>query len=448
MAELLSEADVVFVNGLQLEEPTKELAEANLKDGAEIVELGTRDAPRGRAGSTTSRSPRRTASPTPTSGPTRRWPAATPSSSRDVMVRRDPGQRRLLPGQLRGVLRQDRRARRRDAHAFATVPQPRAAHLPRRLRLLRPRLRLGRDRRHPGVATSRTRRRARWPTSSSRCGRERVPAIFGSEVFPSPVLEQIAQRDRRRVRRRPPRRRPAGRARRPGPLVARLMRVRLHHDDRGPRRRRVRRCTTSPCATSPPTRRTTRSERPPTTWSGSEGASCTYGGDAGPARRRPRHRAGTVHRHRRAVRSRQDHPAAGAGRDDAAGRRHGACAGPASASATCRRWRRSTGRSRSPCPSACSWPAPPRRRRPWPTRAERADAAAVLDRLGLDRARRPPHPGAVRRPAAADVHRPGAARRPGPAAHGRADVGRRPAPPATRCCTSCPTSTARAWRWW
>ena len=41
VAELLSEADVVFINGLVLEEPTKELAEGSLKDGAEIVELGT-----------------------------------------------------------------------------------------------------------------------------------------------------------------------------------------------------------------------------------------------------------------------------------------------------------------------------------------------------------------------------------------------------------------------
>jgi ABC-type Zn uptake system ZnuABC Zn-binding protein ZnuA len=39
-AELLSTADVVYMNGLVLEEPTKDLAESNLKDGAEIVELG------------------------------------------------------------------------------------------------------------------------------------------------------------------------------------------------------------------------------------------------------------------------------------------------------------------------------------------------------------------------------------------------------------------------
>ncbi len=41
VAELLSRVDVVYLNGLVLEEPTKELAEANLAEGADIVELGT-----------------------------------------------------------------------------------------------------------------------------------------------------------------------------------------------------------------------------------------------------------------------------------------------------------------------------------------------------------------------------------------------------------------------
>ena len=42
VAELLSSVDVVYINGLVLEEPTKELAEANLADGAELVELGSK----------------------------------------------------------------------------------------------------------------------------------------------------------------------------------------------------------------------------------------------------------------------------------------------------------------------------------------------------------------------------------------------------------------------
>jgi ABC-type Zn uptake system ZnuABC Zn-binding protein ZnuA len=44
-AELLSTADIVFVNGLKLEDPTIALAETNMKEGAEIVEIGTRVLP-------------------------------------------------------------------------------------------------------------------------------------------------------------------------------------------------------------------------------------------------------------------------------------------------------------------------------------------------------------------------------------------------------------------
>jgi len=39
-AQVLSEADVVFINGLQLEEPTKELAATNVQDGVPLVEIG------------------------------------------------------------------------------------------------------------------------------------------------------------------------------------------------------------------------------------------------------------------------------------------------------------------------------------------------------------------------------------------------------------------------
>lgn len=41
-ARVLAEADVVFVNGLHLEEPTRELAEANVRPGVPIVELAAR----------------------------------------------------------------------------------------------------------------------------------------------------------------------------------------------------------------------------------------------------------------------------------------------------------------------------------------------------------------------------------------------------------------------
>lgn len=41
VAQVMSKADVVFVNGLKLEDPTKEIADRNLTPGAQVVELGT-----------------------------------------------------------------------------------------------------------------------------------------------------------------------------------------------------------------------------------------------------------------------------------------------------------------------------------------------------------------------------------------------------------------------
>jgi ABC-type Zn uptake system ZnuABC Zn-binding protein ZnuA len=40
VAQTLAEADIIFINGLTLEEPTKEMAQANMKDGAVLFELG------------------------------------------------------------------------------------------------------------------------------------------------------------------------------------------------------------------------------------------------------------------------------------------------------------------------------------------------------------------------------------------------------------------------
>src|SRR3972149_3958147 len=40
-AQAMGEADVVFINGLHLEEPTRELADANVGDGGQVVELGS-----------------------------------------------------------------------------------------------------------------------------------------------------------------------------------------------------------------------------------------------------------------------------------------------------------------------------------------------------------------------------------------------------------------------
>ncbi|MDO8732220.1 MAG: metal ABC transporter substrate-binding protein [Actinomycetota bacterium] len=45
VAELLSKADVIFVNGLKLEDPTAELARENMKQGADLIEIGSATLP-------------------------------------------------------------------------------------------------------------------------------------------------------------------------------------------------------------------------------------------------------------------------------------------------------------------------------------------------------------------------------------------------------------------
>ncbi|MDO9485209.1 MAG: metal ABC transporter substrate-binding protein [Actinomycetota bacterium] len=45
VAELLSKADVIFINGLKLEDPTAELARENMKAGADLIEIGTMTLP-------------------------------------------------------------------------------------------------------------------------------------------------------------------------------------------------------------------------------------------------------------------------------------------------------------------------------------------------------------------------------------------------------------------
>ncbi len=45
VAKLLSTADIVLINGLKLEDPTADLARENMKDGAELVEVGSQTLP-------------------------------------------------------------------------------------------------------------------------------------------------------------------------------------------------------------------------------------------------------------------------------------------------------------------------------------------------------------------------------------------------------------------
>lgn len=191
VAELLSEADLVFVNGLGLEEPTKELAENNKGGGTAIVELGTRTIPPDRYIYDFS-FPRDEGKPNPhlwTDPPLARRYAAI---VKDELSERDPGNAIYYEtnyDKFSAVIDELDRAMRTS---FATIPD-------RTLLTY-----------HDAYAYFA--QTYGWtvlgaiqvsdfedPTPAEVAGlidqvkAEGVPAIFGSEVFPSPVLEQIGK---------------------------------------------------------------------------------------------------------------------------------------------------------------------------------------------------------------------------------------------------------------
>jgi ABC-type Zn uptake system ZnuABC Zn-binding protein ZnuA len=191
VAELLSEADVVYLNGLQLEEPTKQLAEEHLKDGAAIVELGARAITPDQYIYDFS-FPKAEGKPNP-----HLWTDPTLARTyagivRDDLSQRDPGNAGYYAenfgrfSQMIGELDEAMRA------AFATVPK-------RELLTY-----------HDAYAYFA--RSYGWrvigaiqvsdfedPTPKEvadligQVRAQQVPAIFGSEVFPSPVLRQIGR---------------------------------------------------------------------------------------------------------------------------------------------------------------------------------------------------------------------------------------------------------------
>lgn len=191
VAELLSRADVVYVNGLTLEEPTKDLAEANLKDGAEIVELGTQTIPPDKYIYDFS-FPKEEGKPNPHlwTDPTlaRRYAEIV----KDDMSKRDPANAAyyadnyakfsILIDELDQAMRT----------SFATVPK-------RELLTYHDAYAYFANTYDWKVIGAIQVSDFEDPTAAEvaalidQVKAEGVPAIFGSEVFPSPVLEQIGK---------------------------------------------------------------------------------------------------------------------------------------------------------------------------------------------------------------------------------------------------------------
>ncbi len=193
VARTLARADVVFLNGLQLEEPTKELAEENGRDGSQLVELGTEVLPQDRYIYDFS-FPRSGGKPNPhlwTNPPMARDYARLVT---DTLVRRDPANSEAYEANFARFGAKVDELDRAMVAATATLS-------PERRKLLTYHDAYAYFARHYGWTVIGAIQPSSFEDPTPRdvaalidqVRRERVPAIFGSEVFPSPVLEQIGR---------------------------------------------------------------------------------------------------------------------------------------------------------------------------------------------------------------------------------------------------------------
>lgn len=190
-AAVLSDADVVFINGLVLEEPTKDLALANLAPGATVCELGTRVLPRD-AWIFDFSFPEEGGKPNPhlwTNPPMAKQYAEV---VRDHLVRRDPANADTYRSNFEAFATKIDALDAAVAAVTETIP---AAG--RQLLTYHDAYAYFADRYGWTVVGAIEPSSFDEPTPADIAGiiqqvqETGVPAIFGSEVFPSPVLEQI-----------------------------------------------------------------------------------------------------------------------------------------------------------------------------------------------------------------------------------------------------------------
>ena len=192
-AQRLAKADVIFVNGLKLEAPTLKLAEANKKEGAEIILLGEQTITPEQYIYDFS-FPKEAGSPNPHLWTNPIYALKYAEIVRDALMRRDAVHA--------DYYRQNYEAFRKRIEALDQAIQETINSIPEANRKLltyhdsfayfAPRY---------GVTVIGAIQPADFSEPSAKeigalilqLKQEKVPAIFGSEVFPSPILEQIAK---------------------------------------------------------------------------------------------------------------------------------------------------------------------------------------------------------------------------------------------------------------
>ena len=193
VAELLSRLDVLFVNGLKLEEPTKELADENLKDGAEIVELGTKAIPESKYAYDFS-FPKSGGKPNPHLWTDPKYALKYAAIIRETLAARDPDDAAYFKANYAKFETKVDALDTAMRASFATIPRAQ-----RRLLTYHDAYAyFGRDYGWDIIGAIQvsdfedpTAREV--ATLIDQVKATKVPAIFGSEVFPSPVLEQIGK---------------------------------------------------------------------------------------------------------------------------------------------------------------------------------------------------------------------------------------------------------------
>jgi ABC-type Zn uptake system ZnuABC Zn-binding protein ZnuA len=192
-SELLATVDVLFMNGLDLEDPTEQLAEANLSADAELVKLGNRVLDEDEYLYDFS-FPEEEGKPNPHTWTDPRYVIAYAEVATDVLAERDPDNADTYRDNLAAYTEQVEEFDVAMREAFTTIPDA-----DKRLLTYHDSFAyFAQD--YEGWEVVGAIQVADFSDPSPRRVAELieqirdqdVPAIFGSEVFPSPVLEQIA----------------------------------------------------------------------------------------------------------------------------------------------------------------------------------------------------------------------------------------------------------------
>ena len=197
-AKLLSQGDLIITNGLDLEIPTVKLAEANLKQGATILSLGPK---------TLKESdyvydfsfPKEKGHPNPHLWLNPEYAMSYARIVRDELSRLDPANKSAYEQNAAAFLKKLEALDEATKAAVQTIPQ-------NNRRLLTYHDSWPYFARRYGFQVIGAAQPSDFSDPSPRevarlieqIRKEKVPALFGSEVFPSPVLEQIARETKSR----------------------------------------------------------------------------------------------------------------------------------------------------------------------------------------------------------------------------------------------------------